>query len=100
MFPTGGYVSHWRIIHRKKDFYYFLGHELYERLHPNWCTPSLVGKRGDDVKEWLVINGYRPHVILDDSGDYHKDQPLIRINPSLGLQDCDLDNAALFVCLS
>lgn len=47
------------------------------------------GFRGDEVNEWLEDNaakhGEIHHAIVDDDGDFHKDQPLIQTRTGKGL---------------
>lgn len=77
-------------------------------FHPNWRTPlkseclTVVNRagragewcRGDEIRGWIISNGFTGrHVILDDTDDFHKGQPLVRTNGWLGLSDDNVDRA-------
>jgi len=59
-------------------------------------TPCMTGTRGDEIREWLSINGpVESFVILDDEGDMaeFKETNLVKTNTSVGLQEKDVDKA-------
>lgn len=42
------------------------------------------GTRGDEVNDWIGGNTEVRYVIIDDSRDFHQDQPLVLCNPVTG----------------
>lgn len=78
-------------------------------MHKDWATPTGKEKilvkhsrgyghiRGDEVHTWLVRHAFAPahdrYVILDDMRDFHRDQPLIRTNPKMGITKKDVERA-------
>lgn len=69
---------------------WFVG--FFEAL--NWCNPPIVGVtpisngiRGDEINEYLTLNGQEEckYVILDDDSDFHENQPFIHVDRIAGL---------------
>ncbi len=58
-------------------------------FHADWRTPiSAKGFRGDEVDDWLRRHPeVTAYVIIDDSGDFHPHQPLVRIRANDGFTE-------------
>lgn len=72
----------------------FDGHSDCPAVKVVGMTPSLGGRRGEEVRTWLASNNrYHRHVILDDDNDFDDDQPLILVEPWGGLNLNHIDEA-------
>lgn len=84
VFQTGALIvlsSGWRLY--KPD-----ANRVSELIKLHSMTPNLKGltDRGCEIEAWLSENEpVDRYAILDDSSDFHKDQPLFRTNWEVGL---------------
>lgn len=87
--------SSWRILHPLHELCDILLHNgMTEEALPKAVTPHFGNFRGDEVNLWLQQNPqYNSHVIFDDDGDFHKDQPLVKTTWETGLQEAHIDLA-------
>lgn len=89
--------SSWRILCSLKiltDLLRIRG--LDERVAVIDVTPrSSSGFRGSEVEQWLKETHHtvESHVIFDDDGDFHPDQPLVKTTWDSGLEQHHIDKA-------
>ena len=90
--------SSWRILHPLGELIAILTANGWGETPIIGMTPRVhSGFRGDEVNLWLAENTFRGkvenHVIFDDDGDFHPDQPLVQTDWEQGLQECHIEHA-------
>jgi hypothetical protein len=93
--------SSWRILLSLEELKALLyGSGLDQRIQVIGVTPQdSRGFRGSEVETWLKNTHHtiESHVIFDDDGDFHKDQPLVQTSWDSGLQEAHIDLARGFL---
>ncbi len=83
--------SSWRILLSLEELTALLrGCGLDEKVSVIGVTPQdSRGFRGSEVEAWLKNTHHtiESHVIFDDDGDFHKDQPLVQTSWDSGLNE-------------
>jgi hypothetical protein len=87
--------SSWRILHPLHEICDILAaNGMNENVLPRGTTPHHGNFRGDEVRLWLSQNPHiGVHVIFDDDGDFHPDQPLVKTSWEEGLLEAHIDIA-------
>ncbi len=93
--------SSWRLIYEEEEFIGFMhAHGFSGVFHGDWRTRgSANGFRGDEVQEWRDRHPEETgtYVILDDDGDFHPHQPLVKTSALNGLLMEDYERALRFL---
>jgi hypothetical protein len=87
--------STWRRLHTLKEINAMLKARGWQARLPFDVTPKTdEGFRGDEVNRWLWDNRpIHPHVIFDDDGDFHPDQPIVQTTFEFGITEAHIDIA-------
>lgn len=87
--------SSWRILHPLHELCDILSaNGMHDDVLPRGVTPHKGSFRGDEVNLWLQQNTHiNSHVIFDDDGDFHPDQPLVQTTWEEGLLPVHIEQA-------
>ncbi|HET7674762.1 MAG TPA: HAD domain-containing protein [Gammaproteobacteria bacterium] len=92
--------STWRLGRKPADFHTLFtlrGWALAEDTIIG-CTPRLPGIRGDEIAAWIEAENFDgPYVIIDDGSDMLPDQPLVQVDPRIGLSQGNCHDAKAFL---